>query len=160
MKKVLFLDIDGVLNTNWWEYKPEVDQYGYAFDPRAVANLATIIKETGADIVISSSWKFMGLTKMQEMWVDRRLPGKLIGITPNTVSDEMLLTADLDNMEFFDIRGHEIKEWLSKHKVDRYAILDDMDTILPEQTLHFVITNPMVGITKEDAEKVIEILNS
>ena len=160
MRKILFLDIDGVLNTNWWEQKPSVDQYGYGFDPRAVANLKKIIDETGADIVISSSWKFMGLTQMQEMWEDRMLPGKLVGITPNTVSDELLLTADLDNMEFFDIRGYEIKEWLSKHKVDRYAILDDMDCMLPEQTLHFVQTNPMFGITQEDAEQVIKILNT
>ena len=39
MKKVIFLDIDGVLNTKWW-YTPmdrntPKDQYGYAFDPKA-----------------------------------------------------------------------------------------------------------------------------
>ena len=33
------------------------DKYGYAFDPNSVANLKKIIDETGADIVISSSWK-------------------------------------------------------------------------------------------------------
>ena len=91
--KVLFLDIDGVLNTKWWytqmDRNTHKDKYGYAFDPNAVANLKKIIDETGADIVISSSWKCFGLSELEEMWQDRGLPGKLIDITPNSVSDEM-----------------------------------------------------------------------
>ena len=45
MRKIIFLDIDGVLNTCWWDRKTPVDKYGYAFDPNAVANLAKIISE-------------------------------------------------------------------------------------------------------------------
>ena len=161
MKKIIFLDFDGVLNTCWWERKIPVDKYGYAFDPHAVANLAKIIDETGADIVISSSWKFMGLSQMQDMWEERNLPGKIIDITPNTVSDEALLYADLEHMELTPIRGCEIKEWLDTKgkKVSHYAILDDMDNFLTEQHPHFVQTNPEIGITEEDAEEVITILN-
>ena len=163
--KVLFLDIDGVLNTKYWYTQMDKttpkDQYGYAFDPNAVANLKKIIDETGADIVISSSWKSFGISELEDMWQDRGLPGKLIGITPNTVSDEMLLNADLDNMELFSIRGTEIKEWLTKHgkHVSHYAIIDDMDNMLTEQRLHFVKTDPEIGITVDDAEKAIMILN-
>lgn len=137
------------------------DKYGYAFDPNAVDNLKKIIDETGADIVISSSWKSFGISELEDMWQDRGLPGKLIGITPNTVSDEMLLSADLDNMELFSIRGTEIKEWLTKHgkHVSHYAIIDDMDNMLTEQRLHFVKTDPEIGITVDDAEKAIMILN-
>ena len=138
------------------------DKYGYAFDPRSVANLKKIVDETGADIVISSSWKSFGLSELEDMWQDRGLPGKLIGITPNSVSDEMLLNADLDHMEIFSIRGMEIKEWLDKHgkKVSHYVIIDDMDNFLPEQKSHFVLTDPEVGITDEDADKAIKILNA
>jgi hypothetical protein len=137
------------------------DKYGYAFDPNAVSNLKKIIDETGADIVISSSWKSFGISELEDMWQDRGLPGKLIGITPNTVSDEMLLNADLDHMELFSIRGTEIKEWLTKHgkHVSHYAIIDDMDNMLTEQRLHFVKTDPEIGITVDDAEKAIMILN-
>ena len=121
MNKVIFLDIDGVLNTNWWytqmDRNTPKDKYGYAFDPKAVANLKRIVEETGANIVISSSWKCLGLTQMEEVWNDRNLPGKIIGITPNTVSDEMLLYADIDSMEMFHIRGEEIREWLSYWEV-------------------------------------------
>ena len=138
------------------------DKYGYAFDPRSVANLKKILDETGADIVISSSWKSLGLSELEEMWQDRGLPGKLIGITPNSVSDEMLLKADLDHMELFSIRGMEIKEWLDKHgkKVSHYVIIDDMDNFLSNQKSHFVQTDPEVGITEEDADKAIKILNN
>lgn len=57
MRKVIFLNIDGVLNTKWWYTQMDKnttrDKYGYAFDPNAVANLKKILDETGADIVIS-----------------------------------------------------------------------------------------------------------
>lgn len=43
--------------------------------------------------------------------------------------------------------------------VSHYAILDDMDDILLEQESHFVWINPELGITEEDAEKAIAILN-
>ena len=163
MRKVVFLDIDGVLNTKWWytqmDRNTPKDKYGYAFDPNAVSNLKKIIDETGADIVISSSWKSFGISELEDMWQDRGLPGKLIGITPNSVSDEMLLNADLDHMELFSIRGMEIKEWLSKKGISHYVIIDDMDNMLQEQKSHFVQTNPEVGITEENAVQAISILN-
>jgi len=164
MSKVIFLDIDGVLNTGWWysqmDRNTPKDKYGYAFDPISVANLKKILDETGAEIVISSSWKSFGLTELETMWHDRGLPGRLIGITPNTVSDELLLNADLDHMELFSIRGMEIKEWLDKHgkKVSHYVIIDDMDNMLPEQKPHFVQTNPEVGITDKNADEAIMML--
>ena len=163
--KVLFLDIDGVLNTKYWytqmDRNTPKDKYGYAFDPNSVANLKRIVEDTGAEIVISSSWKCMGLSQMEDMWRDRNLPGRIIGITPNSVSDEMLLNADIDSIELLHIRGEEIKEWLMKHakRVSSYAIIDDMDNMLPEQQSHFVQTNPEVGITEGDADTIITILN-
>ena len=145
MKKIIFLDFDGVLNTKWWytqmDRNTPKDKYGYAFDPKAVANLKRIVVETGADI--------------------GGLPGKLIGVTPNPVSDEMLLDADIDSIELFHIRGEEIKEWLTRHgrHVSHYVIIDDMDNMLPEQQSVFVQTNPEVGLTEDDANKAIVILN-
>ena len=165
MNKVIFLDIDGVLNTKWWynqmDRNTPKDKYGYAFDPKAVANLRRIVEETGADIVISSSWKCMGLSEMEDMWEERNLPGKVIGITPNSVSDELLVDADIDSIKLFHIRGEEIKEWMARHgkQVSNYTIIDDMDNMLPDQQSHFVQTNPEEGITEEDVQKTIKILN-
>ena len=77
MSKIIFLDIDGVLNTERQHDRcveaglAYVDNFGYAFDPVSVANLKRIVDETGADIVISSSWKFWGLSTMQKLWASR-----------------------------------------------------------------------------------------
>ena len=164
--KVIFLDIDGVLNTQDWHSRMTKDtprdEFGWAFDLVAVENLAHIIKETGASIVISSSWKFLGLAKLREMWKIRNLPGIVLDITPNTISDELLLNANLDEMKLGVCRGNEIKEWLSKHKgeVSNYVIIDDFDDLLPEQDDHVVLTDTLIGITEFDAEKAITILNN
>ena len=166
MSKVIFLDIDGVLNTERQHNRcveaglAYVDNFGYAFDPVSVANLKKIVDEAGADIVISSSWKFWGLSTMQKLWVNRELPGKLIDVTPNNVSDEMLLSVDLDLMELPAGKGSEIKEWLETkgQQVTHYAILDDFPDMLPEQQSHFVQTDPIIGVTVEDANEIIRIL--
>lgn len=165
MKKIIFLDIDGVINTKEWHSKmtkdTPKDEYGYAFDPMAVANLAHIIDKTGADIVISSSWKFYGVPKLREMWKKRNLPGTILDITPNTISDEMLLNANLDEFQLGVCRGNEIKEWLSRHEdiISNYVIIDDFDDMLSEQEDHVVLTESLIGITEWDAEKAIKILN-
>ena len=166
MSKVIFLDIDGVLNTErQHDHCVEAglayaDNFGYAFDPVAVANLKRIVDETGADIVISSSWKFWGLSTMQKLWANRELTGTLIDVTPNNVSDEMLLSVDLDLMDLPAGKGSEIKEWLETkgQQVTHYAILDDLPDMLPEQQSHFVQTDPRIGITEDNANRVISIL--
>ena len=166
MSKILFLDIDGVLNTERQHNRcvsegiAQVDGFGYTFDPKAVANLKRIVKQTDADIVISSSWKFWGLDAMQRMWIRRNLPGKVIDVTPNNVSDEMLLSVDLEYMDIPAGKGSEIKEWLTTkgQQVTHYAILDDLPDMLPEQQSHFVQTDPRVGITQDDADSIISIL--
>ena len=160
------MDIDGVINTKEWHSKmtkdTPKDEYGYTFDPIAVANLAHIIDETGADIVISSSWKFYGVPKLREMWKKRNLPGHILDTTPNTISDEMLLKANLDEIVFGECRGSEIKEWLSQNeeRVSNYVIIDDMDDMLPEQEKHLVLTDTLIGISEWDMVKAISILNS
>lgn len=42
------------------------DKYGAFFYPETVAELKRIVKETNADIVIESSWKYLGLEAMQQ----------------------------------------------------------------------------------------------
>lgn len=162
MRKVIFLDIDGVLSPRWWDSNKQSDNYGCLFDAIAVANLAKIIEETGAEIVISSSWKNIGFVELQNMWRDRGLPGKLVDITPDYMSDEILLKEDSANVDYLYERGSEIQGWLLLHgdDVGRYVIIDDMDDILPEQQFHFVQTDPEVGITYDDVKKVVHLLNT
>lgn len=161
MRKVLFLDIDGVLNPKWWDRGKPTDKYGVLFEAKAVANIEKIIAETGADIVISSSWKCMGLSELQKLWRERKLPGRIIDITPDLLSEELLLNPDLNNDDVLYNRGCEIRGWLSKHgdEVSNYAIIDDMDDVLPEQQSHFVWTDEEVGLTEGNTVQAIMILN-
>ena len=164
MIKVIFLDIDGVLNPKWWERKKPADRFGCAFAPKTISCLAKIVKETKAEIVISSSWKLMGLQTLQDMWKERKLPGNIIDITPNYMSDELLLNAGMSDSDIdsLDIRGIEIKGWLVLHGADvsNYVIIDDMDDILSEQQSHFVQTDPEFGITNDDVKRVVHLLNT
>ena len=165
--RYLFLDIDGVLNTldyakacQWKDGKVR-DEYGALFDPYTVENLKYILDSVPVKLVISSSWKFYGVPKLREMWKKRNLPGTILDITPNTISDEMLLNANLDEFQLGVCRGNEIKEWLSRHEdiISNYVIIDDFDDMLSEQEDHVVLTESLIGITEWEAEKAIKILN-
>ena len=152
MNKILFIDFDGVLNTEHYQGllqyqgKPWQDEYGAFFDPKAVKQLKRIIDATDADIVVESSWKYLGLDAMKELWEVRNLPGTIIDITPSLLGKN---------------KGVEIASWLSKYaKQDiRYVIIDDEYVILDSQLPHFILTNPYEGITEEQANRAISMLN-
>lgn len=179
-KRYLFLDLDGVLNTgqysNFIEEHGliEFDENGSVFDPNAVENLRHIVEATHADIVLTSTWRYDGFKKMHKLWKDRRLPGDLIGITPQLLCVRManIYSNELDGVNTWQLRpigsrGIEINEWLKRNnntpsewlKTYTYAILDDEDDFLLHQAKHVVLTDPIKGITKKDANKVIAILN-
>lgn len=150
--KVIFLDIDGVINVKYYGH----DNYGSYFNHLQVNNLRYIIENTGAKIVISSSWKFSGLNVMKSMWEDRKLPGEVIDITP--------FEADLINtgkFQFYDevSRGDEIQWWIDTYKPENYVIIDDVEDFLEGQLNNFVKTKENVGLTKQLAEEAIKILN-
>lgn len=168
---IIFLDFDDVLNTEkyYCELKskglPSNDKYGQLFDPEAVANLRKIIDATGARIVVSSSWRYMGLNVLQRMWYDRDLPGRILDITPLHLLDDKLRDTDLTQVDVLSLcRGNEIK-WYFDEVLDansnsrRFVIFDDLKDVLPELQDHFVRIDPIVGITEEDVERAIEIMN-
>ena len=97
------------------------------------------------------------------MWAARRLPGRLIDITPFTASDSWLLTADPNDIdiEMGHCKGIEIASWLLENasKEVPYIIVDDEYVILESQLPHFILTNPYDGITKEIADRAIGKLN-
>jgi len=149
MRKVIFLDFDGVICVDWDNY---VDEFGHEFRKEYVNNLEYIIKQTSADIVVSSSWRTAGLGAMKLMWEIRSMPGKIIGIT------DRLNTP----------RGEEIAEYLRENPCDKYVIIDDDSDFLPEQKPFFVKTSfnkdhedshKGMGLTKKCAEMAIAILN-
>lgn len=170
MQKIIFLDFDGVLNTEHYQGllrfqgKPCRDAYGALFAPSSVRGLQHIIDATSADIVVSSSWKSLGLPFIKEMWEARALPGNVIDITPNNASDKWLLTADFKetNPTYGHCKGVEIASWLADNADDNasYVIFDDEDVALNSQQPHFLLINPYEGITTETAETAVRILQS
>lgn len=162
-RKYLFLDIDGVLNTgqysNYLEKNnlPQFDEDDAIFDPKAVENLQYIIDKTHAEIILTSTWRYDGLDKMLQLWKNRNLPSVLTSIIPNLFPR--------GERRPIGLRGLEIYDWLKYGQGSdsgvhyTYAIVDDEDDFLEQQLEHLVLTDPMKGITKEDADKVISILN-
>lgn len=150
--KVIFLDIDGVLNSErYWDYLTDqklkqIDKYGTLFDPLCVAQLARIIEATGADIVISSDWKqFLSYRDFLTMWKDRALPGFVTDTTPSIDPH----------------RGNEIAAWLDdSYDVWSFVIIDDLPEyeFNSDQLPMFVQTDPRVGLDEKVADKAIEIL--
>ena len=166
--KIIFLDIDGVLNL----IPQGRDKYGDIFHPHFVANLKRLIDVTGAKIVISSTWRMSGFDVMKNMWKDRKLPGDVIGITPIGYH---LSQRDFNFKKWKDRtmpRGVEIQYWLdnTKDNIDNYVILDD-DTDMTKFQFdnHYVKTSGNMGhpdcidigygLTKICTDKAIKILN-
>ena len=99
MKKFLFLDFDGVLNTDLYQAFLQSngqrgwDDYGQVFDPQAVGNLKRIIDAIPElKIVVESSWKLQGLDELRRMWVERNLPGEPYDVTPDIFNEALRLT--------------------------------------------------------------------
>lgn len=157
MKKFIFLDFDGVMDTthhcNWLyhEGQPEADRYGTVFDPDCIRNLEDIIERTDAEIVVTSSWKdVMSYEQILQMWKDRNLPGFVMDVAP-TCSNH---------------RGDEIASWLSIFTESSggekysYVIIDDMGEadFNDDQLDHLVSVDFFYGLSEEAAQKAIEIL--
>ena len=166
MDKYLFLDFDGVLNTEFYQDllmsqgKPFRDKHGPFFDPVAVEQLKRVVDSTHADIVIESSWKYLGLEAMQDMWTDRQLPGHVIDITPTIVSASWSSNIDGFGLDVRQSKGIGIDFWLFENTEEvRYVIIDDEYVILDSQLPRFILTNLFDGLTELLADRAIALLN-
>ena len=132
--KVLFLDIDGVLNSTKTSvgldgYPHEPDQHDL-FDMAAVGLIRRMCLAGDIKIVLSSSWRIL------HHWQDvgKALDLPVIDATPGGGGE----------------RGPQIQQWLSAHPdADEYAILDDDSDMLPGQMDRFIQTDSQEGLTWE-----------
>jgi hypothetical protein len=135
--KVLFLDIDGVVNNK----RTKENFEGFmAIDPAMAALVQRIVRNTGCEIVLSSSWRLFRNGREE---IESKIC-KFADITP-------ILHAP---------RGYEIKVWLTRHpEIEHYAILDDAESILPEQRANLFQTTWESGLTEDIALAVEKHLN-
>ena len=169
--KVLFLDVDGVLNSTEtfarrrkaWETAKEadvnavLDEYAWPLghlDKELVCNLNPIVEQTKCSIVLSSSWRLVCQLENFRQWVSQKgfkYPDTIIDRTPNLA----MRSEDLR-------RGTEIMAWMEIHQgITRYAILDDDGfDIQPMHPKTYVNTDGNEGLTLEKVEAVVKILNA
>ena len=154
--KILFLDFDGVLNAQdpaiplkrppaWakalqglydWIHSKQVNILAESFE-----------KVPDLSIVVTSAWRSTyTLLELQRILEDENpiFAGKVIDTT----------------MFGWGIRGEEIDRWLRtcNEEFTHYANVDDINDMLPHQQHLFVQTNHRLGITKQDTDKLYEIL--
>lgn len=136
--KVIFLDIDGVLNN-------DKSMMRHIHLDNELCQIVKRIKTcTGAKIVISSAWRLIHSVKeLQDMLFHVGLTSLILDKTDGGGS----------------IRGNEIQRWLDTHpEVESYVILDDSCDMQEDQMNNFVRMNGHEGINEFDAEKAMTIL--
>lgn len=159
--KIIFLDIDGVLNNQLWYIKTKGKRHSrFNIDPENIKMLNSIIKATKAKVVITSTWRH-GQTKasLQRMLKSFGFKGKIIGIT-----------TDMRYTQFGTsiLRGNEILHWIQTHEKDieaeyyeykNYVILDDDSDMLYWQRNNYLKVDAYCGLTPNVAFHAIKILN-
>lgn len=153
MNKLLFLDVDGVLNCQSDWTGPHADNFA-TLDPAKCDRLAKIVRETGATVVLSSTWRLFpgpALEKLTAWLLERG-----VAIHSHTLD----LTREFGHGM---IRGHEIARWMASNAAKfpnpRFVILDDDSDMNKDQLPFFVQTNFKTGLTDELTNKAISILN-
>lgn len=154
MSKIIFLDIDGVLNCNkTMRFLPG----NYLFvDARKVLRLRDIVERTGAQIVLSSTWRYGA--SANSLWSDKIAYCELI-----KEFKRLRCPLWIDCTPIIPVvnREKEIQAWLEKHpEVTDYVILDDYWQELMEEIQHLVICNEVTGLTKKEAERAVAMLNN
>ena len=170
---VIFLDIDGVLNSSRstvaFQHRERILRdsdstlaYYYkhtmkTIDPVAIGLINRIIKETKAKIVLSSTHRKhfidrsegepkFNLSDIGIYLTALGIKGQLIGAIPTLGGH----------------RGTEIKAWMDAHPrptIKKYLIIDDDSDMLDEQIPFFVKTTSNDGISFKNYLEAIKILN-
>ena len=133
--KLIFLDIDGVLG-----------HFGSdgEFDPACIARLSALAEQTGAGIVIASSWREMYTPpEMQEILEQHGFTGQVVGETPTLLGLP---------------RGEEIRAYVeAAGDVEAYVILDDNPDLAPVAD-HAVMIDDFVGLSDADVKAAADVL--
>jgi hypothetical protein len=166
-RKIIFLDIDGVLAThlqfmmNRTKYRkkhPEADELRipYPFDEECVGIFNEIIEKTDADIVLSSDWKLhWDLEEIDKVFKYNRVAKSPFAFTENDAKSFGNITLN---------RAWEIDLYIRANDIDNFVVIDDLWV---DKYMKFgvdegriVRTKDMEGLKQTGIkEKIINILN-
>jgi hypothetical protein len=148
---ILFLDIDGVLNSaRFLRENPGAFDgrlLSQMLDPSAVGRLQQLALATDADVVISSSWRIVfPLTSIAEALAVHGFTGRIVGATGTGRNRKSL-------------RGLEIQAWLEADRSaqDKICILDD-DSDMGPMLPFLVKTTFEEGLLDEHVDQALRLL--
>lgn len=145
--KLVFLDVDGVLNNM------DSCRSGTEIQDDKLKLLKKIINCTGAEIVISSSWRLVDHELKQLSQALKKYDMEYIGCTPK-------LFYRTDEIASF------MKDYRKNNKdlnISHWIAIDDINLSKWNAKLmkdHFVHTSLLKGLTQFDVEKAIQLLNA
>jgi len=122
------------------------------WNPVATAYFRKAIVETGAKVVMSSTWRT----------VDPELMYKRLEESNMTMflHDDPVTKDMVKKMSMRAHRGTEVQEWLDRHpEVTEYVIVDDVNDFFFTQYPRLVKTDESKGFTKENYEQVVKMFN-
>lgn len=147
---IIFLDVDGVLNS---KVSRDTGDHLPASEP--LDNLVHIISSVHAGtIVLSSTWRLDSLQRNALAHVLASVGLAFISATP-----DFSVSCKGDRVD-------EILSWLETHCKDGnrpWVALDDLDLLLMNPKLrppHFVRTRDSIGLTRENADEAIRLLQA
>lgn len=148
IQRLIFLDLDGVLNSAQWFARMNADCLARRpihnmIDPACVHRLNRLIEVSAAEIVVSSTWRIVhNLVDIRAALHHHGFTGRIIGQTPRYLQN----------------RGTEIQTWLTAngHDAENLVILDD-DTDMAHLLLCLVCTSWSVGLTDADVDRALEM---
>lgn len=163
MKNVIFLDIDGVLNSNFWNenHQREISD-GTLIDEEMIGILATLVKKTDSLIILHSGWRIWFDTNLKPLREEaQRLVDmfnkegiQIDGVTPDLTTEEIRRTK-----KFSLVKAEEILMWVKMHEdIGGWVVIDDLDLHNELIEVHQVKTDASVGLTIEDVERAEKIL--
>lgn len=153
--KVLFLDFDGVLNSQNYYRSMKNHQQKYSMfderadlDPFAIGFLNQLLHDLpDLRIVVSSAWRIGRTTEQLSKLLED------VGVHPGRVIDR---TKDVSERGYE--RGWEIQDWLDEHpEVKEFAIVDD-DSDMVHLRDRFVKTSQWTGLLQEHVDALKAIL--
>lgn len=158
---VLFLDLDGVLNVFDEPVKPTWEEE-HTFSQECLQNLVTLVKETGAKIVISSTWRVHEKEEEDGLWhlLVKQLNEvglEIYDVTPRSFKYKEPKFIEGFGWRQYSLRGDEIQKWLDAHpEVEKFIILDD-DTDMCHLLPHLIQTCTIHGFVDIFLKQALEL---
>ncbi len=148
--KVIFLDFDGVLNSE--KYVSRCGKYGVVIDDTKLQLIKRLVESTNAKIVLSTSWR--------EHWEKDSNKCDAIGVEMNNIFAKYGLTIYDKTKKINARREKEIEAFVIENKeIENFIVFDDCYLSSDIIDGHFIKTSYYRdGLEEEDILKAIAIL--